>query len=370
MERDFVVIHAEWGRHWSGGTQQVSLLVEGLRRCGVSGYLVCQAGSMLAKREKGRVPLKTFNLRGEHDLGTWWCFAKWLGTFRESQTALQHRLLLHTHSRRGAFPTLFIGRRLKLPTILHWWVAAPIPKIMRFFADAVIAVSQAAAQQARRAGVDERRLWVIPDGVDVARFTPPPNARLKAREQMEVGETEFVAVAAGRLVPIKAYEVLLEAIALLPPDDRPLVLLAGDGPERPKLERVVEKRQLNAWVRFLGFQSDMRIVLWAADVFVHPSRSEGLGVVLLEAMAARLPVIATGVGGIPEVVREGETGLLVPPDNPESLAKAIQRLKQDEALRQQLGQRAQEWVERLHDIRYLPDRVMQVYEFLLAEGRV
>lgn len=132
----------------------------------------------------------------------------------------------------------------------------------------------------------------------------------------------------------------------------------------------MEKRQLNAWVRFLGFQSDMRIVLWAADVFVHPSRSEGLGVVLLEAMAARLPVIATGVGGIPEVVREGETGLLVPPDNPESLAKAIQRLKQDEALRQQLGQRAQEWVERLHDIRYLPDRVMQVYEFLLAEGRV
>jgi hypothetical protein len=98
MSEEFVLVHTEWGRHWSGGTQQVALLLEGLAQRGVKGCLVCQEGSMLAERMQGKVALKTFNLRGEHDLFTWRKFAQWLRVFKERQESLGHKLLVHVHS--------------------------------------------------------------------------------------------------------------------------------------------------------------------------------------------------------------------------------------------------------------------------------
>ncbi|MCS7187474.1 MAG: hypothetical protein RMK89_11050, partial [Armatimonadota bacterium] len=90
MPEEFVIVHTEWGRRWSGGTKQVALLLEGLAQRGVKSYLVCQEGSMIAERMQGKVPLKTFNLRGEHDLRTWLDFARWLKVFWERQSSLNH----------------------------------------------------------------------------------------------------------------------------------------------------------------------------------------------------------------------------------------------------------------------------------------
>jgi len=98
MPEEFIVIHTEWGRHWSGGTQQVALLLEGLAQRGINNYLVCQEGSMIAERILGKVPLKTFNLRGEHDLKTWWEFARWLKVFGERQSSLNCAILVHVQS--------------------------------------------------------------------------------------------------------------------------------------------------------------------------------------------------------------------------------------------------------------------------------
>jgi len=365
MSEELVVVHTEWGRHWSGGTQQVALLLEGLAQRGVKGCLVCQEGSMLAERMQGKVALKTFNLRGEHDLFTWRKFAQWLKVFKERQESLGHKLLVHVHSRKGALPTLLIAKRLKLKTVLHWRVAAPMPSIVRRLADVVIAISNSAAEQARKIGIPEDRLVVIYSGVDIDRFTVPLGVRAETREiartQFGIAKDDFVVVAVGRLVPLKGYDLLLETLALFPLNERPKVLLVGDGEERPNLERLATKLGLEGWVQFLGFLSDIRLALFAADVFVQPSRNEGLGVAILEAMASGLPVIASRVGGIPEIVRDGETGLLFTPNDPFSLKEALTRIRRDEDLRHKISKRAQEWVAEHHDIRLLPVRVHETY---------
>jgi len=120
--------------------------------------------------------------------------------------------------------------------------------------------------------------------------------------------------------------------------------------------------------KFLAFQSDVRPILWAADIFVHVPTTfpEGTPNAVLEAMAAGLPIIATPVGGIPEVIRDGETGLLVPPNDHKALAEAILKLRQDEALRTKLGEQAQKWVQEHHEVRRLPERVIQVYNRVMA----
>ncbi len=368
MPEEFIVIHAEWGRHWSGGTQQVALLLEGLAQRGVNGYLVCQEGSMLAERMQGKVPLKTFNLRGEHDLRAWWDFARWLKVFCERQSSLNHILLVHVHSRRGALPTLFIARRLNLPTVLHWRVAAPIRFPLKFV-DAVIAVSDAAAQQVLKSGFAPEKVTVVRSSIDTKFFEPTDGAKELMRSYLGIGGDKFVIAAVGRLVKGKGYDVLLRALSQFPPSDRPILLLAGEGNERQFLENLSAELGVSEEARFLGFQADVRPVLWSADVFVHAPTNfpEGTPNAILEAMAAGLPVIASKVGGIPEVVRDGETGLIVPPNDPKALADAINKLRQDKTLSEKLGKQAQAWAQEHHDTRQLPERVLQVYNQVMVK---
>ena len=233
----------------------------------------------------------------------------------------------------------------------------------------VIAVSQAAAEKAHQAGIPQDRIAVIRSVVESERFAPPPDARRWAREQLGLPADAFAVVGVGRMVAGKGFEELLEAVALMSSDERPFLLLAGEGPLRVSLEQEAAQRRINEWVRFLGFQADVRPILWAADVFTHVPTTfpEGTPNAILEAMAAGLPVISTPIGGIPEVVREGETGLLVPPNDPEALAEAILKLRQDEALRSELGKGAQKWVQEHHDVRQLPEKVIQVYNRVTAE---
>jgi glycosyltransferase involved in cell wall biosynthesis len=129
--------------------------------------------------------------------------------------------------------------------------------------------------------------------------------------------------------------VLFEALAALP--DAALVLV-GDGPERRWLEALATSPLLEGRVRFTGWHAEPRRHLTTFDVFVLPSRFEGFPLSIVEAMLARLPVVATTVGSVPEAVREGETGLLVPPDDAAALAAALGRLLADPALRSRLGE--------------------------------
>jgi glycosyltransferase involved in cell wall biosynthesis len=145
--------------------------------------------------------------------------------------------------------------------------------------------------------------------------------------------------AAGRFVPQKGFDVLLRALAELP---QASLLLVGDGPERPRLERLVDELELRDRVELTGWRPDAARLLAAVDAVVVPSRAEPFGLVALEALSAGVPVVASDVDGLAEVVTDGETGLLVPPDDPRPLAEAIARVLVDRDLSRSLGERGRE----------------------------
>jgi glycosyltransferase involved in cell wall biosynthesis len=168
---------------------------------------------------------------------------------------------------------------------------------------------------------------VIPNGVRLDR----PQRRHPA-----VPAGPAIVLAVGRLRAPKDFVTLVAATAQLAPDVA-CVHIVGDGPDRPAVEREIARHRLEERVVLLGEREDVAGLLASADVFVLPSRSEGMPMSVLEAMAAGLPVVASAVGGVPELVIDGETGTLVAPGDPDALARALGALVADPAARARLG---------------------------------
>ncbi len=184
----------------------------------------------------------------------------------------------------------------------------------------VTAVSEAVADGVVAMGVPRARVTVIPNGVDAARFA----AALPDREAFDSSRAPLVG-SVGCLAPRKDYGTLVEALALLAGRGvRFQAALVGEGPERGALEARLAALGLAGRVRLLGERADVERLLAAMDVFVLSSREEGIPNALLEAMAAGRPSVATAVGGTPEILRDGETGWLVPPGAPGALAAALE----------------------------------------------
>jgi glycosyltransferase involved in cell wall biosynthesis len=196
-------------------------------------------------------------------------------------------------------------------------------------------------------GLDPGRVSVLPNPA-------PPLPALPPREELrrQLGLDGPTLAFAGRLTAQKAVGVALAAVAEV--DGVSLVLL-GDGPERPSLERRTADLRLDGRVRFLGggTRDDVLRLFHAADASVLPSAWENFPHTVVEALAVGTPVIATAVGGVPEVVRDGENGLLVPPGDVDALAAAIDRLVHDDGLRERLAAEAAPSVEPLAEARLL-----------------
>jgi glycosyltransferase involved in cell wall biosynthesis len=213
--------------------------------------------------------------------------------------------------------------------------------------DGVIAISQAIADVLAGAGVDPARVRVIHLGIDCGRFTADSTQRVALRRQWGAAAQDVVLFTAAVLVPRKGHDVLVEALARLVNDGLPVRwVICGDGPLRAELEARVAERGLAERVTFTGFSTEVHRLLAGADVFVLPSRHEGLGIAVMEAMAAGLPAVASRVGGLPEIIADGDTGLLVPPGDVAALAAAIGRLARAPAWASTLGQHGRERVQR------------------------
>lgn len=188
-----------------------------------------------------------------------------------------------------------------------------------------IIVNSGAVRQRFAWGSDDR-VRCIHNGVDTERFAPRA-ASPECRAAMGLADRDRVVVSVGRFVAYKGYEELLHAAALLHQRDAGIHwILVGDGELRPDMMRQSKELGLDRHVHFTGWQADIREVLALADLFVLPSRGEHFGRVLIEAMAMGKAVVATDAGGVPEIVRHGETGWLVKPGQPERLAEAVGEL--------------------------------------------
>lgn len=246
---------------------------------------------------------------------------------------------------------------------LAWWLS---------HVDAYVATTAEIAAALEGEGYSPRRIARLPNFVDTEAFHPPgAAARAGAREALGLaGRT--VVLCSGRLVARKNVDLLLEAFARAAArvrlDEPPLLVLLGDGPERGALEARAARADLAGRVRFAGFREDVARWLFAADLFVLPSRLEGLPNALLEAMATGLPVLATDLGGCREAVASGESGLLVAPDDASSLEAALVRLLDDAALRARLGAAAARVIAERFTLDAVAPRYLELYRRLLAAG--
>jgi glycosyltransferase involved in cell wall biosynthesis len=192
-------------------------------------------------------------------------------------------------------------------------------------------------------GFGENQVAVIHNGIDI-KSVPSPVDRERIRRTLGVPDDAFVIGTVARLDPVNDLGTLVDAVSHLVPERRVRLIVVGDGPELTRLKEMAAGRGIANEVRFLGHRDDARSWLAGFDVFVNSSTSEGVSLTILEAMAAGLPVVATEVGGTPEVVTD-ECGYLVPPRDSRRLADALRRLLGDPTRREDLGRRARLRVE-------------------------
>ena len=208
--------------------------------------------------------------------------------------------------------------------------------------DQVCAVSVAIAGAAAALGTPRRPVRTVPNGADTAVFRPRPASEARAR--LGIPDDGPVVSFVGKLVPRKGVDTLIEAMGILGrrPGGAPLLVAAGIGGMREGLERRAAELGVGDRIRFVGKVAHDEVGWWmaAGDLFVLPSLSEGLPTVVCEAMNCGRPVVATAVDGTPEIVRDGETGILVPPRDAEALAAALARILDDPALAARMGDAA------------------------------
>jgi glycosyltransferase involved in cell wall biosynthesis len=285
--------------------------------------------------------------------------------------------VLHSHMVHANFMARVLRLYVRVPALvstihslheggrLKMWVY----RLTNGLADQMTIVSQAAADRFVNEGIIPRELLtVVPNGVDTERFRAVPvEARRRLRETMGL-ERAFVWIAVGRFDPPKDYPTMLRAFATLRARaPEAVLLLVGRGSLQTETESLARELGLTDRVRFLGVRHDVPELMSAADGYVMSSAWEGMPVVLLEAAAAGLPIVATAVGGNREVVCDQESGFLVPPGDPDALGEAMVRLSaSSDDQRRAMGERGREHVRARYDLSRMVERWEELYREVLA----
>jgi glycosyltransferase involved in cell wall biosynthesis len=223
----------------------------------------------------------------------------------------------------------------------------------------VIAVGPAVAASLVAAGAAAHKIEIVPNGIDVAAYGG--GDRESALQGLGIEEGARIVFCAARLTKVKGVDHLIRSAALVRARREDVrVLIAGDGPEREALKELARQVAPGS-VRFLGRRDDVPDLLAAAGVVAIPSLAEGQGLILLEAMAAGRPVVASRVGGLADVVQDGETGLLVPPADPEALAAGILAVVESPELAARLGASARRYAETELTVERMIARMEEVY---------
>jgi len=361
-------LHVDTEPHWGGGQQQVLHLLVGLAQRSLRAELVARPGCPLAERAASAgIVVHMLPLRGE------WDVASALRLARIARTGgfdLLHLHTSHAHglgrlaSMLGAPGRIVVSRRVAFR--LRGGIRTRLK--YRRGVDRFIAISAAVRRQLLSAGIPPERVSVVPSGVDPARFdnvTPAP-----LREECGFPPDAPLVGVVGRLAHGKGQQDFLHAAAQVA-EGHPAArfVLIGEGEARRELESQAQRLGIADRVAFTGFRADVPAVLRALDAFVMPSHAEGLCTSVIEAMLAGLPVVATNVGGIVEVVEDGVTGLLVPQADPRPLAEAIDRLLSDRALAAKFGAAGRERARSRFGVETMVEQTIHVYEFVVRGDR-
>ena len=298
-----------------------------------------------------------------------------LGVSRRLRKLAEGADVLHAHGYKADIYAAF-ARKGSVPTLVstcHTWYDNDLAvraygtldrRVLRRF-DGVVAVSTEVRERLFAAGVHRDRVRLIRNGVATEAFADA--GRLREPRQANGAPLRIGLV--GRLAPEKGVDVFLRAAAMALKGNPGLIFsIAGEGPERPALESLIAELGLGQSVKLESAQKDMPAFYASLDILVSASRQEGLPVALLEGVASGLPVVATRVGAVPEVVLPEVTGLLIEPESPEALAAAIDRLAASPALRLSFGQAGQRKVATEFSAKRMSEDYLAMYREAIAVG--
>ncbi len=284
----------------------------------------------------------------------------------------QVRLLHNNNELASHLPTLLAAALTRVPCVVSLRATRALTRRERFWVPLVrrfLAVSEATRQAYVAAGIPEGQIETMLDGIDVQRFAPSSNGHA-APPGIALAPGRLTVGFVSRLIPEKGVAELLRAAGRIVPQlpQVRFLLIGGDPSERhlPTWQRMVQEMRLGGHVEFTGWRKDLEALTPCFDVAVQASKYwEGWGMSLLEAMACTKPVVATRIGGVPEVVEDGVTGLLVEPGDEAALAEALLRLLKDAALRRQMGEAGRRRAVTLFDQRDQVKRMEALYERIL-----
>lgn len=327
---------------WRGGQDQLLSLLRGLLERGHRVHLVCHPSTLLERRAvQAGVQVHPLAIPREVGIVPYLRLWKLLRDHRPEILAFNTPrpvLLGGLVSRFSEARVRMIFRRVNFP--LRRGVFTRIKYTWGI--DCIVAISESIHHQLEAAGVPSALIRTVYEGIDLLLF---PDQESAARE---AADGRVVVGTVAHLSPEKGLFHLVRAASLIPQvRSRLRFVIVGDGACRNDLEKEVAEAGLSGCFEFTGFQRQPLSYLRSFDVFVLPSLSEGLSSAILSAMASSLPVVATSVGGIPELIHHGDNGLLVPPANPEKLAQAIDALAAEPERARRMGKVGRDRVEKL-----------------------
>lgn len=346
------IAHIDTGKDFRGGQELLVSLARGLKQRGHRQVIIPRSSSPLA----GRASAEAFDVC---PLGGMIALRRFL---RDQQVDI-----VHAHD--GRAQTISYRASLGLPVVrvatrqVAFTPRHPLVHRWKYSltSNGVIANSQAVRRVLLDAGVPDAHIEVIEPGIELPPARPSAATRAEARARWNLSPDHFVLGHIGAFTREKGQDIAVQAAALLAPKlPHARILLAGDGPEKAALERAAPDN-----VQFPGFLDDPDSIYSALDLFIMPSRSESWGLTALRAMSFGIPVIASAVGGLAELVEPGISGWLVPPESPEALAAAILEAASDADRLRQLGCNARTRAEQFPIARTV-ERTEQFYLRLLS----
>lgn len=358
------VLHVESGRHLYGGAKQVLYIMEGLAQRGVSNLLACPPGAHIAAPAHASARVFEMPMKGDIDIGL-------VGRLKRL-IAAEKPDLVHIHSRRGADLWGGLAARLAgVPCVLSRRVDNPEARWVvglkyRLYGH-VITISEGIRQVLLAEGLDPGKVSCVRSAVDATPYLVDCD-KAAFRAGLGLAPDTLLVGTVAQLIPRKGHRHLLAALPqVLARHPKLQVLMFGRGPLEAELRQVIVDQGLADRVSLMGFRDDLPAVLGCLDLLVHPADMEGLGVSLLQASAARVPIIASRAGGMPEAVRDGHNGLLIAPGDVAGLAAAMNRLLDDPALRERMGEAGRQLVLDEFSVAAMCEGNLAVYRKLLEK---
>jgi len=359
------IVHVETGRHLYGGAQQVLWLLEGLAASDVDSLLVCPPGSGLdTMARKNGVRVINLPCRGDFDLKFAWQLRQLLVAEKPD--------VVHCHSRRGAD---FLGGQaagmVGVPAVISRRVDNPessfIAKLRYRPFRRIIAISENVALSLHDSGLNPDRVTIIRSAVNAEEIDLTPDCEA-FRAEFEIDAGDFVMAIVAQLIPRKGHRFLFDVIPNLR-DTHPgiRVVVFGSGSGEADLRALAAQLNLRGTVQFAGFRDDLDSYLACFDLLVHPATQEGLGVAMLKAAAAAVPVVAFDVAGAREAVIHGKTGVLVPAGDVRTLQKAIALMIEEPEMCQDLGEAGRQRMQDGFSVSRMVENHVDLYESLLND---